>query len=271
MHATSRVPFFVCVLLGLTFPLHAQRPSSLTEPPETSGEGKLTVGVGLEYLKKNKAIPPRASLTMWRLPVTRSYLGVGKIADVIVDWRGRLFAEQGTGQRVTDWGDLSLGTKVQFLRETPTRPSLGAMFLVKLPNTSHDELLGSNQTDVFLSVLGSKQFSEVELRGNLGLGILDDPERPHTQLDIYTFGIACLFPVWEEHRLFIEWAGFLGSHSEQAKTVLRYGFVAKALEMEWSIFGSLRVIGNEKDFGTAFEYSESWGVGMFLRKGVALW
>lgn len=271
MSATSKIILSICVLVGFAFPLRAQRPTLFTETPRTVGEGKIIAGGGIEYLKKNRAIPSKAPLKMWRLPVIRSYIGVGNIVDILVDWRGRLFAEQGTGRRVSDWGDVSLGTKVQFLRERKAHPSLGAMFQVKLPNTSHDELLGSNATDFFLSFLASKQWSEIELRANLGVGILDDPEQPHSQLDIYTIGIACIFPIGQQEHLFLECAGFLGPHSDQAKFVTRYGFETTLLQMTWSVFGSLRVIGDEKDFGTAFEYSESWGVGLFVRKEFCLW
>lgn len=261
----------LCLLLGFAFPIHAQRPTLFTENPLTVGNGQLEVGVGIEYLKKTKAVPPRAPKSLWKISTFRSYFGVGDIVDVVLDWRGRILAKQQTGRHVSDWGDLSIGTKINFLKEAKSHPSLGVMYLVKLPNTSHDELLGSNATDFFLSVLASKQFSEIELRANLGLGILDDPDQPHSQLDIYTMGIVCIFPIGKQQHLFVECAGFLGSHSDQAKFVARYGFESKIAELQWSLFGSLRVIGDEKDFGTAFEYSESWAVGLFVKTNFHIW
>ena len=271
MRAFRQLICFFSFLLGLIAPLSAQRPTLFTESPITSADGNLNVGAGFEYLKKNKVVPSRTPLSLWKIPVFRSYLGLGDIIDVIVDWRGRLLAKQETGRHVSDWGDLTLGTKITLLRESKSRPAVGFMYLVKLPNTSHDELLGSNQTDFFLSALGAKQIGDLHLRANLGVGILDHPEEPHTQLDIYTTSVAVTVPVGEQHRIFVEWAGFLGAHSDQAKFLARYGFESKIAELQWSIFGSFRAIGNEKDFGTAFEYSESWGVGLFVRMEFPLW
>jgi len=259
------------LVLGFIFPLQAQRPILFTENPNSLGEGKLSIGFGVEYLKKDKAIPPRAPSWLLKIPVARTYIGVGEIVDVLVDWRGHLFAAQGTGKHVSDWGDISIGTKVNFLKETRSQPSLAVMYLVKLPNTSHDELLGSNQVDLFLSFLAAKRLGDVHARVNIGLGILDDPEHPHSQLDVYTMSAALVLPVGEEHKIFVEWAGFLGSHSDQAKFTARAGVETMILGAEWCAFGSFRVVGDEKDFGTAFEYSETWGVGLFVRKEFSLW
>jgi hypothetical protein len=259
------------LLLFFFFPLQAQRPILFTENPNSVGDGKLSVGFGVEYLKKDKATPLKAPIWLMRIPVARTYIGVGEIVDVLVDWRGRLFATQGTGKHVSDWGDISIGTKINFLKESRSQPSLAIMYLVKLPNTSHDELLGSNQTDIFLSFLAAKTFGDVHVRANLGLGILDDPEHQHSQLDIYTMSAALILPVGQTHKVFTEWAGFLGSHRDQAKFTARGGIQTMILDAEWSAFGSFRVIGDEKDFGTAFENSETWGVGLFVRKEFSLW
>ncbi len=267
-------PKIFCIsllVLGFFFPLQAQRPILFTENPNSVGNGKLSVGFGAEYLKKDEATPLKAPIRLLKIPVARTYVGVGEIVDVLVDWRGRLFAAQGTGKHVSDWGDVSIGTKINFLKESRSQPSLAVMYLVKLPNTSHDELLGSNQTDFFLSLLAAKKFGDVHARVNVGLGILDDPEHPHSQLDIYTMSAALILPVGLGHKVFVEWAGFLGSHSDQAKFTARGGIETTILGAECSAFGSFRVIGDEKDFGTAFENSETWGVGLFVRKEFSLW
>jgi hypothetical protein len=258
------------LVLGFIIPLRAQRPVLFTENPNTVGEGRLSFLLGIEYLRKDKSIPLEAPTRLLKIPAVRTHVGLGEIIDVLIDWRGRLFAEQGTGRHVSDWGDISVGNKINFLKETRSRPSLAMMYLVKLPNTSHDDLLGSNQIDFFLSFLAAKSFCDVHVRANLGLGILDDPEHPHSQLDIYTMSAALILPVGQEQEVFVEWAGFLGSHSDQAKFTARAGIEATILGAEWAAFGSRRVIGDEKDFGTAFEYSEAWGVGLSVRKAFSL-
>jgi len=271
MRASLRFISISALTLGFVLPLRAQRPVLFTENPKTLGEGKFDIGFGFEYLKKNRSIPLKAPIWLLRVPDARTYIGVSDIIDVLIDWRGRLFAEQGTGTHVSDWGDARIGTKINFLKETRSQPSFAIMYLVKLPSTKHDELLGSNQTDFYLSFLAAKEIGDIQLRASLGFGILDDPEHPHTQLDIYTMGAAFLLPLGEENRLFIEWTGFLGSHRDQTKFATRCGIERTILNAHWSAFGSFRVIGDEKDFGTAFEYSEGWGVGLFVWKEFSLW
>jgi hypothetical protein len=271
MRIFLKILWISILVLGFFFPLRAQQPILFTENPNSLGDGKLSVGFGVEYLKKEKSIPIEGPTWLLKIPVSRVHIGVGEIVEVLVDWRGRLFAAQGTGKHVSDWGDATIGTKINFLKETKSRPSLAVMYLVKLPNTSHDELLGSNQTDFFLSFLAAKKFGDLHVRANLGLGILDDPEHPHSQLDIYTMSAALILPAGPKHKVFVEWAGFLGSHRDQAKFTARAGMETMILGAEWSAFGSFRVIGDERDFGTAFEYSETWGVGLFVKKDFSLW
>jgi hypothetical protein len=271
MRIFPRVFWIPLLALGFIFPLRAQRPSLFTEDPNTAGDGKLSLGIGAEYLEKDKSIPLEAPTRLLRIPTVHTYIGLGEKVDVLIDWRGRLYAEQGTGEHVSDWGDVTIGTKINLLKEAKSRPSLGVMYLVKLPNTRHAQLLGSNETDLFLSLLGAKRFGILHLRLNAGAGILDDPDHLDSQLDIYTIGVAGIIRVSEEVNLFAEWTGFLSPHRSQAKFTARGGVEARVLDLQWIFYGSFRVIGDERDFGTAFENSESLGVGLFVRKSFSLW
>jgi hypothetical protein len=271
MRIFSRMFCILSLVLGITSTLQAQRPFLFTENANTAGDGKLSFGFGADYLEKDKSIPLRAPTCLLRIPTIHTYVGIGEHADVLIDWRGRLFAEQGTRTHVSDWGDVSIGTKINFLKEGTSQPSLGLMYVVKLPNTRHDQLLGSNQTDFFLSLLAAKRLGILHLRLNAGLGILDDPEHFNSQLDIYTMGAAGIIRVSKECNLFAEWTGFLGPHRNQEKFTARGGVETRMLDIQWTLYGSFRVIGDEKDLGTAFENSEALGVGLFLRKSFNLW
>jgi hypothetical protein len=271
MRIFFRVFWIPLLALGFIFPLQAQRPFLFTENPNTAGDGKLSLGIGAEYLEKDKSIPLEAPTRLLRIPTVHTYIGLGEKVDVLIDWRGRLYAEQGTGKHVSDWGDVSVGTKIRFLKEAKQQPSLGVMYLVKLPNTKRDEFLGSNQTDFLLSLLAAKRLGTLRLRLNAGVGILDDPDHLNSQLDIYTIGAAGIIGVSKKVSLFAEWTGFLSPHRSQAKFTARGGFEARVLDLQWIFYGSFRVIGDERDFGTAFENSESLGIGLFVRKSFNLW
>jgi hypothetical protein len=259
------------LVLGFILPLQAQRPFLFTENPNTAGDGQFSFGVGAEYLEKDKSIPLEAPTRLLRIPTVHTYIGLGENVEVLLDWRGGLFAQQGTGKHVSDWGDVTVGTKINFLKEARQQPSLGVMYLVKLPNTKRDELLGSNQTDFFLSLLAAKRLGILRLRLNAGVGILDDPDHLNSQLDIYTIGAAGIIRVSKKGSLFAEWTGFLSPHRSQAKFTARGGIEARVLDLQWILYGSFRVIGDERDFGTAFENSESFGIGLFVRKSFNLW
>jgi hypothetical protein len=213
-------PRIFCIpplVLGFMLPLQAQRPFLFTENANTDCDGNLSLGIGAEYLEKDKSIPLEAPTRLLRIPTIHTHLGLGENVDVLVDWRGRLYAEQGTGKHVSDWGNLILGTKVNFLIEAKSQPSLGVIYLVKLPNTSHAQLLGSNETDFFLSLLAAKRLGILRLRLNAGVGILDDPDHLDSQLDIYTIGAAGIVRVSKKCNLFAEWTGFLSPHRSQEK------------------------------------------------------
>jgi hypothetical protein len=271
MRIFPRIFWIPPLVLGFMLPLHAQRPFLFTESPNTAGDGQLSFGIGAEYLEKDRSIPLEAPTRLLRIPTVHTYIGLGEKVDVLIDWRGRLFAELGTGKHVSDWGDAIVGTKINFLKGTKSQPSLGVMYLVKLPNTRRDELLGSNQTDFFLSLLAERRLGSLNVRVNAGLGILDDPEHLNSQLDIYTMGAAGTIRVSKKVNLFAEWTGFLSPHRSQAKFTGRGGVEVRIVDLQWFLYGSSRVIGDEKDFGTAFENSESLGIGLFVRKSFSLW
>lgn len=264
---------FLLFPLLFFFPSSAlsQRPLLFAEEPTTMGMGALDFGLGFEYLKKRHADPSDAPIYLVKLPVTRAHLGIGEIAELHFDWRGRLIGSLEKGSNVSDWGDLTVATKIRIFKESEPFPAVGIKYAVKLPNTRYDNKLGSNQTDFFASLLFSKTFGGINARLNAGFGILDDPQQLNNQLDIYTLGAAFIVPAGESAKIFFEWTGFMGAHREQAKLIGRVAIEAKAFDIKWDILGSYHLIGDVRDFGTSFEWSETWSVGLFVHKDFQLW
>ena len=62
------------------------------------------------------------------------------------------------------------------LPKRPGRPSFGFRFATKLPNASNESGLGLDTTDFYASVLVGKTVQSVRVVGNVGLGILGDPD-----------------------------------------------------------------------------------------------
>jgi hypothetical protein len=256
----------VALLLSIiALPAFSQRPI-LTEGAPTLGHHRVRVAVGVEHYEKSRTSVHDAPLTMTRAFVLSVHHGVAENVNFDLDWRGGLFATMQNGERVSDWGDLWITTKINFVREGTAWPSVSTRNTVKLPNTRYlPHKLGSNETDYFGQLLLTKHTGSVEWRLNIGLGIIGDPESKNVQDDIYSAGIAALVPVSGATTFFVESVGFTGYFDGDDKLALRAGgsTLLGGLEVHW--FGSARIGGQRRDTGAAFELSEDWGVGVVFR------
>jgi hypothetical protein len=79
---------------------------------------------------------------------------------------------------------------------------------------------------------------------------------------------ASILPLGADARVFAEVNGFKGYLPGDGKLVVRGGAALTWEGVEWNLFGSVRAFGDNRDFGTAFELSENWSVGVYLRKDV---
>lgn len=254
----------------LTLPsslLFAQHPVIRTEGAYTLGKNNYAVGASFEYFHKSTAQPIPAPQSLYRVLSFSVHSGVADNVDMDLDWRGGLVGVRSDGARSFDWGDLLVSTKVHLFREHSLIPAVALRTSVKLPNTTYQpNRLGSNEMDYFSYLLFAKHWAETEVRLNLGFGIVGDPRAAGNQDDIYSASAAFLARVADHVRVFGEIVGITGFQDNDDKIVVRGGILSSQLGAIWSIYGSTRVFGNSLDFATAFELSESWGIGMNLRK-----
>lgn len=242
----------------------------LTESAATLGRQRYAAGLAFEYLSKSSAPSPQSPQSLSRLFVVALRSGIAANVDVNTDWRGRLIGYRADGASVTDWGDLTVSTKFTFLPEGRATPAFGLRTSIKLPNTKYEPgRLGSNEMDYFTHLLISKRWGAVEARTNLGFGILGDPRVVNNQDDVYTLAFAAIIAMAEGTQSFIEVAGITGYQDNDEKVVFRAGIGTAILGVEWNLFGSVRLMGNHRDFATAFELSETWGIGLMMRKEFA--
>jgi hypothetical protein len=251
--------------------LLAQRPVILTETPTTSGEHIVDLYFGTEYLNKHLAPQPLLAESITRAGIIGWHLGVSKNVNIDLDWRGYLFATLQNGTQVNDWGDLTVSTRVLIVKEREGIPGIGFRNAVKLPNTRHTPYgLGSDETDVYTHILLGKHWGKVEARLNIGFGILGDPKKLNSQDDVYLFSGAVLIPAGERLTLFSEAYGIVGYFDHDDKLLARFGGMLTFESFELNIFGSAGVAGSKIDIGGAFEASESWSVGIALKKSFEL-
>lgn len=262
------VPVVAVFVVATAF---AQRPVLVTEDAVTLGDGGQVVGLGVEYLRKSLSDAGVNLSHLWKGPIVHAEVGLGERVGLQLHWRGGLFAESPQGDIVSDYGDLFISTKVHIVREASARPAIGMKYSVKLPMTGDEDGLGSDNTDFFGSLLFSKKIGIVASRLNLGVGILGHPRARNAQDDIYTYGAAILLPVKQSAVLFAEATGFFGPFEDDDKLVGRFGFLVRKYELEWAAFGSTKISGTPRDFSTAFELSERWGIGVFVARKMQLW
>lgn len=260
------VHLLACVA-ACTSLVFAQRPVMLTESATTSGRHRLDLFLGGEYFNKQQAPALDRARSMTRVGVIGWHQGVADNVNLDIDWRGYLFAKLGNGASVNDWGDVTISTRVRFLKEKNRRPALGLRTSFKLPNTKYVPYgLGSNQADYYSHLLVTKHFGDAETRLNVGFGIVGDPKALSAQDDVYLLSGAVIVPASSRFSLFAEVYGLTGYYDDDDKLLARFGGMVNLGGLELAVFGSARLAGSNIDIGGAFEASESWSIGLALRK-----
>jgi hypothetical protein len=100
-------------------------------------------------------------------------------------------------------GDARLFTKIWAVRERTWIPATGVRFGVKLPNANAKDKLGTDETDFFIQLLGSKRFGDWAGHLNLGISLLGNPgfygADSSGQDDLFTYDIALTSPYLGAH------------------------------------------------------------------------
>lgn len=258
------------IVFGLALPAFAQRPVMHTESAQPLGAWHLQTGIGVEYLVKHQAPAPDLAEKIFRTFVAHLSLGVANNVDFTLDWHGSLVATFPGGRKGYDWGDLFVATKITLLGGTEHVPIVGFRTIVKLPNTSYLPLkLGSDITDFYFQALLSTKLGSFEPRLNIGFGIIGSPTSIGVQDDILSISAACVARFADGASAFVEMTGVKGYVQGDGKLVARAGAAAQWLDVEWSVYGSVRAFGNNRDYATAFDLSEDWSVGLFLTKSIS--
>ncbi len=172
---------------------HAERPMAV-ESPLLLPENDWTLSIGMQYRDeaRNFGQPPRD----WQLdaPRLRFAYGLGGRAEIRIEGDAWRFAEI-DGNSVNDAGDWTLSTKIRFGAQDPAaRRALAGIFAVKLPNASNEEGLGTDETDVYLGLVGHCRKGKSEWRASAMLGILGDPFQESAQNDVGIFGFGWFHP-----------------------------------------------------------------------------
>jgi hypothetical protein len=261
------------------------------DPPETQlfktnnvdfpARGSLRIGLGATILH-GVAIPfsgLAGDLTQWG--VLRVDFGLGDNFELQVRGIARqdLHIDRSrsnpvpptdvTGDRTHDVGDFSIATLVKLSSERGRRPSVGCRIELKLPNTDDTNGIGTNTSDVFLSLLLEKRLGRFALFTDSGLGILSEPTVARSQNDVFVYGLGSEYALSSSLTLMSElygrWAPSGSRPGTEDHSQLRGGIAWKTGRVTCELLLSRGLTRHDEKLGLAL------GVDALLRTKGGTW
>ena len=247
---------FISFLLCATS-VHAQQRPLLTEDPRLIPSGSLDVEAGFGFEKN--AVYTVSKLEgnhVALLPLGLNF-GLGDNAEFQMNWTVHDYLHTADDVWHSDFGDVSLSTKMKVAGESHAVPSISFRPTVILPNASQNSGLGLNTMRFFANVLLGKTIGRLYVFGNFGFGIIDDPTVAEAQNDPLTYGFATMIWITPKVNWVSEINGFknprespaLGSES---RSQVRSGFQLEASGIRWDVGLLAGLTKFDPDYGIVF-------------------
>lgn len=245
----KRFLLLLTVLFQVTPTFSQQRPL-VTEPVETVQPGYVLLGAGMEFLQD--VVFPFSGLEgdLTRVAVTDIRIGAGKIVELQLQGTVRNFLNvkrrfpapnthrlDFLGDSTSDFGDLTVATKVRLKREKGNWPALGMRFAMEVPVARNETGLGNDESNLFSAFLLEKNTGKLKILSNFGLAILGDPVTPGAQDDLLTYGLALLYPVHPKVNLLGDLYGRVGPGGigTEEQSLLRVGAQIQSGGLYWDL------------------------------------
>ncbi len=202
-----------------------------TEPAPTIPRGAAVLETYAEFLDTHRVpfVSPEGSLL--RAPVVSLRYGASDNVEFQIEGAAQVwgFADEGKlggkGKDEHEVGDFTLWTKWLALKEKKKRPAMALRWGVKLPNASDESGLGTDETDVYGSIIVSEALGgKSRLDANLGLAILGDPTEVRQQNDVFAYGASLTRILSKDTVLLMEVTGTSGKGHAPPQSVARLGF-----------------------------------------------
>ena len=237
------------VLLQSTF-IFSQQRLLVTEPVETVPPGYILVGAGVDFLQDVVFRFSGLEGDLTRVGVMDIRIGAGKIVELQLQGTvrnilnvKRRFPAPNThrldflGDSTSDFGDITVGTKVRIRKERGRWPAMGMQFGMEVPVARNETGLGNDESNLFWSFLLEKNVAKVRILTNVGLAILGDPVTPGAQDDLYTYGLALVYPVHPRVNLVGDLYGRVGPGGigTEEQSLLRSGAQIKFGGLYWDL------------------------------------
>jgi len=207
--AIRRLTFLILSISVFNSVAVAQQRPLATEDPRLIEEGTVVTELGLGY--QHHARFPVSGLTgdLYAILVNGIHFGVGKRAEFQMTGTAHnyLKLENNAGSR-NDWGDLAISTKIKIAEEGRSLPIISFRPTVVLPNSNRTKGIGTDGTHFFGDILVGKSAGSAFIFGTIGIGMLDDANRPQSQHDVIDYAIAAVIPAGNRLKVLGEWNGY---------------------------------------------------------------
>jgi hypothetical protein len=256
-HKRLFLTYFFVIFVICARPAHAQQRPLLTEDPRLIPAGSLDVEAGFGFEKN--AVYTVSNLEgnhVALLPLGLNF-GLGDNAEFQMNWTVHDYLHTADDVWHSDFGDVSLSTKMKIAGESHTVPSISFRPTVILPNASQHSGLGLNTTRFFANVLLGKTIGRLYVYGNIGFGIIDDPTVADAQNDPLTYGFATMILITPKVNWVSEINGLknpresptLGSES---RSQVRSGLQITAGGIRWDVGLLAGLTKFDPDYGIVF-------------------
>jgi hypothetical protein len=198
-------------------------------------------------------------------PALTLNLGLGERVEGQIGYSILHLQEDGQGDKLGS-GDLTLGLKVRLWQESLRIPALAVRLATKFPNADDKDDFGTDEADIFLDFLATRNYPLFTSYLNLGLAILGDP-RPgnHGQDDVFKYGFGIRVPLVQDTLdALLSVEGMEGEVSANCRGAFRGGFQVTVGPLLWDLGGSVGYRSKSEDWSLRtgltipFNLSSAW-------------
>lgn len=192
-------------------------------------------------------------------------LGLAERVEAQLQYSYLHLRENGQGDKFGS-GDVTLGLKVRLWQESMHLPAIALRLATKLPNADDDDDFGTDEADIFIDALFTRNYPLFTLYVNAGVAILGDP-RPGNdgQDDMFRYGVGVKIPVLEDRlAALVSVEGMEGDESVNSRGALRGGIQAELGRFTLDLGGSVGYVDKSEDWSirtgvtTYFNLPSNW-------------
>lgn len=228
-------------------------------------QAEFRIGVSYADSQRNLFQSEDRNRRVMELPTLTLNLGLAERVEAQLKYSYLHLREDGQGDK---WGsgDVTLGLKVRLWQESLRVPAIALRLATKLPNADDKDDFGTDEADIFIDALFTRNYPLFSLYVNAGVAILGDPRTGNDgQDDVWRYGIGVRIPVLQDKLdALISIEGTEGDDSINNRGALRAGIQTQLGRFTWDLGGSVGYVSRSEDWSlrtgvtTYFELPAGW-------------